>query len=249
MDVVDHGHSMPVGGPLYPPSPHYYQGPRIMIAMYEADTAAVAAQLPDGVTPLHDPVVCTAWGADFPQTTYGPYRESFLFVQVDLDVRGYNYNPFIYVTNDAAMAAGRETWGFPKEFADIRVDTSQHQMITTTDRPAGRRIMTLTTTPERPADPAELGALPVLTLRKIPASRPDAPPTACELIRIDTDFIPHRTATDQPDLWSGRASLTMDSRSAIDPLQAFAPTRILGGYFGTFDMVLPIGTPVHDYLT
>ncbi|GGM45621.1 hypothetical protein GCM10012275_15850 [Longimycelium tulufanense] len=248
MDVVNQGFSVPTAGPLYEKPTHYYRGSRIMLASYEADTAKVAAYLPDGVTPLDDPVRITAWGAEFPFTTYGPYRESFLFVRVQFQGQPYVYNPLIWVTSDAAMAAGREVWGFPKELADIRVSFEQNQMITTTERPTGRRIMTLSTTVDRPADPGELDNFPVLLLRKIPNSRAGAPPSVCELTRTEPQFIPHTTASGAPDLWAGRASLTMDSRSEVDPLHAFAPTRILGGFYGTFDMTLPYGEPIHDYL-
>lgn len=220
-----------------------------MIASYEADADKVAPLLPEGVTPADDPVACTAWGCEFPFTTYGPYRESFVFVRVRFGGEPYLYIPLIWVTSDAAMAAGREIWGFPKELADISVNTENNQLITTTERPAGRRIMTLSTTVDRPADPGEeLDDLPVLLLRKIPNSRPDAPPSVCELTRTEPAFIPHRTATGDPDFWAGRASLTMDSRSEVDPIHAFAPVRIGSGYYGTFDMTLPYGEPIHDYL-
>ena len=49
-------------------------------------------------------------------------------------------------------------------------------------------------------------------------------------------------------LWSGRASVTMDSPSTVDPWYLLAPRRILGGYVQTTDFSLPLGTVVKDYV-
>jgi len=58
----------------------------------------------------------------------------------------------------------------------------------------------------------------------------------------------HRAPDGSPDLWAGRASVTMDSPSEIDPLHDLAPTRMLSGFYGTFDWTLPQGRQVKDYL-
>jgi len=39
------------------------------------------------------------------------------------------------------------------------------------ERPAGKRLLTVTMNPERPAAPGEVSFLPALTLRRIPNSR------------------------------------------------------------------------------
>ena len=40
----------------------------------------------------------------------------------------------------------------------------------------------------------------------------------------------------------------MDSASEMDPLIDFAPTRMIGGFYGTFDWTLPQGRQVKDYV-
>jgi len=42
--------------------------------------------------------------------------------------------------------------------------------------------------------------------------------------------------------------VTMDSPSQMDPLHDFAPTRMIGGFYGTFDWTLPLGRQVKDYV-
>ena len=254
MDVLNGGHNLPVSGPLYPDPPYYYRGAKIVLGVYEADSERVARHLPPGVTPLEDPVVCIAWVCNYPFTTFGTYNEAILLVRTSLDGEGYAYCPFIYVDAEAPMAAGREIWGWPKKFANLGFDGGgasmgyREQFMYTVERPAGKRILTVNMSPERPADPEELGGLPMLTLRKIPASEAGKPPSVCELVRTDTKMIVHRSADGSPDLWAGRASVTMDSPSEMDPLHDFAPTRMLGGFYGTFDWTLPLGRQVRNYL-
>lgn len=254
MDVLNGGHNLPVSGPLYPDPPYYYRGAKIVLGVYEADSERVARHLPPGVTALEDPVVCIAWVCNYPFTTFGTYNEAILLVRTSLDGEGYAYCPFIYVDAEAPMAAGREIWGWPKKFANLGFDGGgssmgyREQFMYTVERPAGKRILTVNMSPERPADPEELGGLPMLTLRKIPASEAGKPPSVCELVRTDTKMIVHRSADGSPDLWAGRASVTMDSPSEMDPLHDFAPTRMLGGFYGTFDWTLPLGRQVRNYL-
>jgi hypothetical protein len=67
-------------------------------------------------------------------------------------------------------------------------------------------------------------------------------------VRLDVVAPLHTSADGTPKLWTGRASVSMDARSAVDPWHLLAPTRILQGWFGVFDFDLGYGTVVHDYL-
>jgi acetoacetate decarboxylase len=232
MDVLNVGFNLPVSGPLYPDPPYYYRGAKIVLGIYEADTARVSKHLPPGVTVLEDPAVCIAWASTYPFTTFGTYNEAILLVRTRFEGEGYSYCPFIYVDAEAPMAAGREIWGWPKKFAELRFAFGgagmgyREQFMYTVERPAGKRIWTVNMSPERPASPEELGGLPMLTL----------PMTV------------NRAADGTPDLWAGRASVTMDSPSEMDPLYDFAPVRMIGGFYGTFDWTLPLGRRVKDYV-
>ena len=254
MDVLKTGFNLPVSGPLYPDPPYYYRGAKIIFGVYEADGEKVARHLPPGLTPLEDPAVCVAWASHYPFTTFGTYNEAILLVRVSFEGEGFSYCPFIYVDAEAPMAAGREIWGWPKKFADLKFEFGgkgvgyREQFVYTVERPAGKRILTVNMMPERPADPAELGGLPMLTLRKIPNSQAGKLPSVCELVRNDVAMTVNRAADGSPDLWAGRASVTMDSPSEMDPLHDFAPTKMLGGFYGTFDWTLPQGRQVKDYV-
>jgi hypothetical protein len=97
-------------------------------------------------------------------------------------------------------------------------------------------------------DPAELDDVPVLSTRVIPNSEAGRPPSVAELVRLDVTAPIHTSADGTPKLWTGRASVTMDARSPVDPWHLLAPTRILQGWFGVFDFDLYHGRVMHDYL-
>jgi acetoacetate decarboxylase len=123
------------------------------------------------------------------------------------------------------------------------------QTMFTVERPTGKRLLTVTMNPDRPAEAGEVSFLPALTLRRVPNSRLGAGlPSICELIRTDYSAAPVLSASGTPELWAGRCSVTMDSASEFDPLYKMAPKRMLGAVYAVADITLPLGTPVKDYL-
>lgn len=107
----------------------------------------------------------------------------------------------------------------------------------------------MTMTCDELADPAEREALPALTMKLIPNAEAEGPPSVAQLVRLDIPASMCLDAAGNPKLWRGRASLTMNTVSAVDPLHLFAPKRILAAYRAVFDFDLPHGTVVHDYLS
>ena len=251
-DPLISGHNMPMIAPLYPDPPYHYRDARMIFARYEADSTRVEPLLPEDLKPRQNPVQCVAVAGDFAASSFGKYREAFILVDVEWDGAPYLYQTLIYCNLDVPIAAGRELWGFPKKLASIDFDYGDDgigdQLLVAVDRPSRKRLMTINMTLDRPAAEDALAILPRLALRKIPNSEADRPPSICELIRIDSDRVFRRTADGSPDLWSGRCSVTMDSASVLDPLDAFSPTRMLGAYVARLDFVLPLGKKVKDYL-
>jgi acetoacetate decarboxylase len=243
------GFSVPLGASLYPPPPHHFRGAQRAFATYEADAEGVASLLPPGVTADSDPPICQAWACWYPWSVFGAFHEAYIFVRVTLDGARYWYQPLIFTDSEPPLTAGREIWGFPKKLATMAWSTEAEQLIFTVERPVGKRIMTFTLSLDRLAQPTELEPLPVLSLRYLPASDPARPPAAAELVTIAPTRKLHDTAGLGPDLWAGRASVTMDSPSEVDPWYRCAPTgRILSGFVQTSDFSLPLGTVVKDYI-
>lgn len=239
---------------MYPRPPYIYRGVEDIFISYEADADRVESLLPPGVIAADDPPVCIAWGRWVSFSTFGPYHEAYTMVRAEFEGQTYLYQPFIFTDNEIPLGAGREIWGYAKKLAVMQRSSGGagtpygEQMVFTVDRPPGKRIMTMTIACDELADPTELEDLPVLSTRLIPNSQEGTAPSVAELVRLDVKAPIHTSADGMPKLWSGRASVTMDSPSAVDPWYLVAPSRILNGWFGVFDFDLPHGTVVHNYL-
>jgi acetoacetate decarboxylase len=254
-DVFTTGFDQPVTAPLYPDPPYYYRGAQVLLGIYEAaDSGAVARHLPPGVTVAEDPAICITWVCHYPFTTFGTYNELIQLVRVDFEGDTYLYCPLIYTDAEAPMAAGREIWGWCKKMADLRLVNGgdgpgfREMMQFEMERPTGKRLCTVTFSPEKPATMDDVGATPHLTLRFIPGAEAGSRPSVCELVRTEPATIAHSSADGSPMIWFGRCSVTMDSASVTDPMQDFAPGRMLPSLYGIFDWTLPQGRVVHDYL-
>jgi acetoacetate decarboxylase len=221
---------------------------------YEAGRAGVESLLPPGLEPADEVPVCIAWGRWVPFSSFGPYHEAYVMVRVRLGDETYLYQQFIFTDNEIPLVAGREIWGFAKKLATMKRNSGGagqpfgEQMLFTTERPAGQRIMTMSIVCDALADPGELDDLPVLSMRLIPNAEEHKPPSVCELVRLDVSASLHRSADGSPMLFTGRASISMDAVSLVDPWHLLAPAKVLQGWFGTYDFDLTHGVVVKDYL-
>jgi acetoacetate decarboxylase len=247
--------SQPIGpGGAYGPPPYLYRGVQDIFIAYEADADAVASLLPPGLEAADEVPICTAWGRWIPFSSFGPYYEAYVMVRTILDGQVYLYQPFIFTDNEIPLVAGREIWGFAKKLATMKRSSGGdgeafgEQMLFTVERPIGQRIMTMSIVCERASDPSELEDVPVLSTRLIPNAEAERPPSVAELVRLDVASSLHTSADGTPQLYAGRASLTMDARSPVDPWHLLAPTRVLQGFYGVFDFDLYHGKVVKDYL-
>jgi len=247
--------SQPIGAAgTYMAPPYLYRGMEDIFIAYETSREGVEALLPPGLEPADDVPVCIAWGRWIPFSSFGPYYESYVMIRAEFEGTTFLYQPFIFTDNEIPLVAGRELWGFAKKLAVMDRtsggggDPFGEQMLFTVERPRGQRIMTMAIACERKADPSELEDLPVLSMRLIPNAEAGQPPSVCELVRLDVEGALHASADGSPRLFAGRASLTMDARSPVDPWYLLQPTRIIQGWFGVFDMDLYQGHVIHDYL-
>jgi len=248
-------YSMPIGGAhLYPPPPYLYRDVEDIFVAFEANREAVESLLPPHVTAASDPPVCFAWARWVPFSTFGPYHEAYMMIQATFKGDNYLYQPFIFTDAEPALAAGREIWGYAKKLAVMERHQGGcgspfgEQMVFTVERPKGKRIMTVSIACDRLGDPNELPTFPALSVRLIPNCEPGKPPSVAELVCLRAKGIRHVSADGTPQLWEGRASVTMDSPSEVDPWYKLAPTKIMKGWFTRRDFALPHGESVHNYL-
>ena len=119
-DIISQG----IADPLvdYDIVPLTYTNSRWSAFFYRVDEAQLRRILPKCVE-LEDDVV-EFWYVDHLHTGLGPYGEMGVTVSASCKGQDGNtyyagYYPYMYLTQDAAVFAGREPFGFPKKIAYI----------------------------------------------------------------------------------------------------------------------------------
>ncbi len=239
MKIKDWGYTNPVISQLYSPPPLIWRDTRVVLVVYETDIDRVRAVLPEPMEPAGNKVI--AWVSDTPLGTQGACGEACLYVQARYgDLEG-TYEPYLYVTTEIPLAAGREIWGFAKKIAkiDLRLERDIYQGVV---ERVGTQIMKIQTTVDSPAsfDGLPWGKDGVFSLKVIPGAAVDEPAlrqlviTAGQVNAVGGHF------------FEGRGSIAFE-HSDIDPLDLLKPVRVLGGYYGIVEMFLPLGKIVHRF--
>jgi acetoacetate decarboxylase len=211
------------------------------VAAVFTTSPGVAALLPEGLTPALDPPVGAVWVARYGFSTAGPYDEVFSTIQVrDRQGDVGLYVPYIYVTNDAAMAAGREVLGAPKKLATIQLGWNLDVIQGTLERPLGKRLVTVTMKPDARFDSATLELLRpsgfAYSVRHLPAIGGKGEVT--QLVKWVSETRTHKDAFDEEFIFTGPTSVTSDSSSAIDPVHKLPVREMVAGIYTKVDMRL-----------
>lgn len=97
--------------------PLTYTNSRWFAFVYRADEKDLKALLPEPLV-LEDDVV-EFWYVDHDHTMLGPYLEMGVTVAASYNGVKAGYYPYMYLSQDSAVFAGREPFGFPKKIAYI----------------------------------------------------------------------------------------------------------------------------------
>jgi len=101
---------------------------------WETKPEAIEKLLPPPLKPAAKSLVL-AFIADYPSTNFSvPYKESALFVRASFEGQEGFYCLSMPVTNDMAMAGGREIWGYPKKLANIEIQREGDRLEGSTER-------------------------------------------------------------------------------------------------------------------
>jgi acetoacetate decarboxylase len=93
----------------------------MLVVLWETKPDIVRRLLPPPLKPAAQPIV-TAFVANYPRTNFDvTYRESALFLRAEWEREEGGYCLSMPVTNDIAMAGGREIYGFPKKIGNVRL--------------------------------------------------------------------------------------------------------------------------------
>lgn len=229
------GYSIPMNAPLYPTgTPIVYYGCKVLVATATVDGRTVDPLLPEGVNISEKPLAAF-WVGEYPASNVGVYREALIAVQVSTEELPLAYYiPYIYVTNDQALASGRELLGAPKKLARIKLHWKNDMIRGVLTR--GSRLLELSLKPVAKGDVEGIKALvpeeiPLISIRTLPPLRES--PGIAQLVQWRAKII----MGGNPRILVGPGEVKLQG-TISDPLDAIKVEEVLTAFYIEFDMEL-----------
>jgi len=221
--------SIPVQAPLYPEPPYRYPGARGILIVYETDRSSIEKVLPD-VLEVGDMPLAFLGVMEYPECEpLGPYNEAYIMVQAKCgDVSAW-FNPFMWVTTEEALTAGREIWGFPKKMAGIKVVQEEERVTGTVER-KGVKFIEAVVEPSAPLEmPFEASILTFKQMLKGDGSGLDV-----KKVLLTTNPL-------QIKKMMGGEGRIKFAKSKEDPVYILEPKKLAASVYVEYDMTLPYG--------
>ena len=236
---------MPAASPSYPHGPYRFVDREYFIVVYESDSKAIRAAVPEPLEPVVENLVYYEWIRMPDSSGFGDYTESGVVIPCTYNQQPCNFVAQMYLDDDPPIAAGREIWGFPKKYAmpklEVAVDT-----LTGTLRYSGQLVAmgTMAYKYESLArDPGKtMAALTKMqvNLKMIPDV--DGKLKIAQLVSYNLTDVTVKGS------WTGPARLHLVPHVNA-PVADLPVRRIIGGRHFVADLTLPYGRVLYDYLT
>lgn len=227
--------SMPWSAPVFAKPPHRWQGVRMIALPFTPRDGAVERILPPGMERNDGTGLITL--ISYPQTDgIHPYNELVVFLPVRVDGIAGNYVPYIYVTTDEALIAGREIAGFPKKIAQVDWSIDGDRVRGSVSR-WGKTLLTVEGTIHGPlpSDGARAGATgPTFNYKLIPG--PAGEIEIEEITSTPVSLVPREQSVGQARVRCGPSDL--------DPLSDLIPDADGAMILMTCDVTIPPGQVV-----
>jgi acetoacetate decarboxylase len=240
MNDKNPAYSIPRSAPLYPEPPYLYRGGNILICVYQTSRKMLEQLVPEPLKPARNNLVY-AWQNEFHASGLGSYHEAVITVPVELDGQPGLYAAYLYLDSDAAIAAGREIYGFPKKFAQFSMSKEGNGFLRSVER-GGKKIFGISLRSTKPGKAEDLAALanPIFNFKRIPSIRKGAAPDVMQLTATTLqNVVVHK-------LLEGNATIQF-GRSQDDPVWLLEPEHILKGIYCELDFDLTYGEVVYEY--
>jgi len=237
---ADEGEVMPAHRPYYPSPESYYRDVEFQLIYFRTDPAVVREHLPEPLEADPDGLA-VAFSIKVPFcSAYGPFHEAGLSLRCSFRGESAFFNSHLYLDNVAAICAGREIWGAPKEYAEVDIEMRRNMVYSQTVK-EGIPIMTLTSDVSQPATEDEIIPMfPSYRLKLIP--RADGPgPAIKQIVNASPEDV---VAT---KLFKGNGMIDF-GRSSNSDLSCFEPQEIVGAFYQVSTYTEVYGEIVHDYL-
>ena len=238
----DEGYNIPFDSPFYPLLPAVFRNVKFQFVFFYSSPEAVAKFLPEPLDPSEEGLV-VACGLDIPYCShYGPFLESFISLKCRFQGKPGYYLSHMFHNGPAGIAAGREIYGTPKVWAELRVRQVERTVLTETFL-AGVPVLQISSTMIEVGGKDTMPALtPSWRLKIIP--RADGPgPALKQLIdcAITTqDITLHYHAKGQ-----GRVALGASPMCDLTPL---TPVRYGEAYYRELSYSEGYAEIAYDYL-
>jgi len=235
-------YSIPRTAPLYQSPPFEYRDCWGMTILFKTTAEVLKELVPEPLVPNPNSLMWIFIGRQN-ASCLGAYYEVILGVPVAFRGKPGSYSVYLYLDNDAAIAGGREIWGWPKKEARITM-AERDGVVTATVERGGIQLVRAAMELGRLANPAEIekGSNPVyFNFKLIPSVKKNAPPEVMQLTSTTLENNKVKQA------YTGRATLEFGT-SPVDPLQKIAIKEVLGATYELQDFDLVYGEVIYDYL-
>jgi acetoacetate decarboxylase len=234
-------YAMPLTNPAYPPGPYRFMDREYMIVTYRTDPAALAAVIPEPLVPL-EPIVKYEFIKMPNSTGFGDYTESGQVIPVSFQGEEGVFIHSMYLDDESPIAGGREIWGFPKKFANPKVE---HEGDVIVGKLHYGSVLCATMTmgfKHRALDPSGIITSlkkPNFLIKIMP--HVDGSLRICELVRYHLEDITIKEA------WSSPADLQLFNHVIAD-VAKLPVLEVLSAVHFVADITLGMGEVVHDYM-
>lgn len=221
--------------------PYRFVDREYLIIVDRTDPERLQAVVPEPLK-IAEPVVKHEFIRMPDSTGFGDYTESGQVIPVTFQGRHGGYVHDVYLNDKAPIAGGREFWGFPKKLAEPKLSVEKDTLVGTLDVGSVRVAIGTMGYKHRALDAAPIRESlegPSFMLEIIP--HVDCSPRICELVEY------HSTDVTVKGAWAGPAWLELHDH-ALAPVAGLPVLEVLSAAHFVSDLILGLGTVVHDYL-
>lgn len=243
MDKNEDFRSMPEFAPLYKTLPYEYRDYERVRVFFKGNEEGIKELLPEPLEYLSNDVEAFVMHVPEMESGLEEYWEAgFLLTAKYKDIEG-SHMVCEYVTDDSALCAGREIWGYPKKISNTNLEKEGEEIIGTMER-KGKKVLQIKFKPTG-QDIEEPAFFPRLQVRRIPKA--DGPGYDIDQLVImrfagdSKDF----SASGIKSKRSGTAEVEI-GKSKFDPLYKLKPIEVTGAVFTVGDFDLDYASEVID---
>ncbi|MBL8671168.1 MAG: acetoacetate decarboxylase [Alphaproteobacteria bacterium] len=235
--------SVPAESPSYPHGPYRFIDREYLIISYETDRDAIKHAVPEPLEPNKDNIVLYEWIRMPDSSGFGDYTESGVVIPCTYKGEAVNFVAQMYLNDEPPIAGGREVWGFPKKYAEPKLEVKADTLTGTLHY--GGQLVAMGTMAYKHesrdlAETAKSMTKTQVNLKIIPNVTGKGH-SICQLVKYNLTEITIKGS------WKSPARLQLvphvNAPAADLPLK-----KVIGGLHFVADLTLPYGSVLHDYL-